>query len=116
MGKIILEGIEVMARIGLLEEEQFAPQDLRVSMEVSYDFENIRESDDIETGIDYCDLIEEVRSFSSSYDGKTLERFAHLLAGELKQRFPIVHLKLSVDKPRYTKKLGLREIRVEVER
>ena len=28
MGKIKLEGIEVMARIGLLEEELFAPQDL----------------------------------------------------------------------------------------
>ena len=28
MGKIQLVGIEVMARIGLLEEEQYAPQDL----------------------------------------------------------------------------------------
>ena len=47
MGKIILEGIEVMARIGLLEEEQYAPQDLRVSLELTYDFETIRESDEI---------------------------------------------------------------------
>ena len=27
MGKILLEGIEVMVRIGLLEEELYAPQD-----------------------------------------------------------------------------------------
>lgn len=116
MGKIILEGIEVMARIGLLEEEQYAPQDLRVSLEITYDFETIRESDEISSGVDYRELISSVRTFCSSYDGKTLERFAHLLAIRLKNDFPIHHVKLSVDKPRYTKKLGLLEIRVEVER
>ena len=116
MGKIILEGIEVIARIGLLEEEQYAPQDLRVSLEITYDFETIRESDEISSGVDYRELISSVRTFCSSYDGKTLERFAHLLAIRLKNDFPIHHVKLSVDKPRYTKKLGLREIRVEVER
>lgn len=115
MGKIILNEIEVMARIGLLEEEQYAPQDLRVSLELSYNFENIRETDDISLGIDYCDVVKAVREFCASYDGKTLERFAHLLSLELKHAFSLDHLKLTVDKPRYTKKLGLREIRVEVE-
>ena len=43
-------------------------------------------------------------------------QFAHLLATEIKQSYPVDKVKLSVDKPRYTKKLGLREIRVEVER
>ena len=51
MGKIKLEGIEVMARIGLLEEELFAPQDLRVTVELTYDFETIRETDEITDGI-----------------------------------------------------------------
>ena len=59
-----------MARIGLLEEEQSAPQNLRVSLEVSYDFEKIQESDEMADGIDYSDLIESVRAFCSSYDGK----------------------------------------------
>ena len=43
MGKIQLVGIEVMARIGLLEEEQYAPQDLLVSLDLSYDFKSIKE-------------------------------------------------------------------------
>ena len=116
MGKIKLEGIEVMVRIGLLEEELFAPQDLRISVELAYDFETIRESDEVTDGIDYRSVIEKVREFCAKYDGKTLERFAHLLAIRLKNDFPIHHVKLSVDKPRYTKKLGLREICVEVER
>lgn len=116
MGKIKLEGIEVMVRIGLLEEEQFAPQDLSVSLELSYDFSTIRKSDEITDGIDYREIVGCVRQFSNVYDGKTLERFAHLLAIELKEKFSFSKVRLSVDKPRYVKKLGLREIRVEVER
>ncbi len=116
MGKIKLEGIEVMVRIGLLEEEQFAPQDLYVSLELSYDFSTIRESDEITDGIDYREIVEFVREFSNAYDGKTLERFAHLLAVELKEKFDFSKVRLSVDKPRYVKKLGLRQITVEVER
>ena len=57
MGKIQLIGIEVMARIGLLEEEQYAPQDLLVSLDLSYDFGEIKETDEITHGIDYRDLI-----------------------------------------------------------
>ena len=116
MGKIKLEGIEVMVRIGLLEEELFAPQDLRISVELAYDFETIRESDEITDGIDYRSVIEKVRGFCAKYDGKTLERFAHLLATALKDAFQVQSVRLIVDKPRYTKKLGLAEIRVEVER
>jgi len=116
MGKIQLVGIEVMARIGLLEEEQYAPQDLLVSLDLSYDFGDIKESDEITEGIDYRDLISQIRDFSTSYDGKTLEKFAHLLATRIKETYPVDKVRLSVDKPRYTKKLGLKEIRVEVER
>ena len=69
MGKIKLEGIEVMVRIGLLEEEQFAPQDLSVSLELSYDFSTIRKSDEITDGIDYREIVGCVRQFSNVYDG-----------------------------------------------
>jgi dihydroneopterin aldolase len=41
MGKIVLEDIEVMVRIGLLEEELYAPQDLTVSVELEHSFAQI---------------------------------------------------------------------------
>ena len=41
MGMIVLEDIEVMARIGLLEEELYAPQDLTVSVEIEHSFDRI---------------------------------------------------------------------------
>ena len=115
MGKILLEGIEVMVRIGLLEEELYAPQDLLVSVEVDYDFSIIADTDDIERGVDYREIVNHIRKFSQSYDGKTLERFAHLLAREIKSRFSAKRVRLIADKPRYVKKLGLHHIRVEVE-
>ena len=115
MGKIRLEGIEVMVRIGLLEEELYAPQDLQVSMEVEYDFSLIAESDEISRGIDYRDIVSCIREFSKEYDGKTLERYADLLANNVKSKFNANRVRLIVDKPRYTKKLGLKQISVEVE-
>ena len=38
MGKITLDGIEVVAKIGLLDEEQKAPQDLYVTLSLECDF------------------------------------------------------------------------------
>ena len=115
MGRIHLEGIEVMARIGLLEEEQHAPQDLYVTVDLTYDFSKVRETDELANGIDYREIIACVKNFASDYNGKMLERFAHLMARKLKDSFPLEKLNLSVEKPRYTKKLGLREISVSVE-
>ena len=111
-----MEGIEVVAKIGLLEEEQLAPQDLYVTLDLEYGFAKVIESDDLAEGIDYRDVIACVKKFASAYDGKMLERFAHLMAEKLKAEFPVEKVRLAVDKPRYTRKLGLREIRVQVER
>lgn len=115
MGKILLEGIEVMVRIGLLEEELYAPQDLLVSLIIENDFSKIAETDEVEDGIDYRDVVDHVRTFSQAYDGKTLERYAALLAEDIKSHFGAKRIHLFVDKPRYVKKLGLRQIRVEFE-
>jgi dihydroneopterin aldolase len=115
MGKILLEGIEVMVRIGLLEEELYAPQDLLLSIEIEHDFNEIAETDEVENGTDYRDIVDHARRFCQSYDGKTLERFATELARDMKSKFSAQRVCLGVDKPRYVKKLGLRQIRVKVE-
>lgn len=116
MGKITLDGIEVVAKIGLLEEEQKAPQDLLVTLSLKSDFDSVAASDDLSEGVDYRSVIDTVKKFALGYEGKTLERFAEQLADQLMEGFPIQRLRLAVDKPRYTRRLGLREIRVEVER
>ena len=116
MGIITLDGIEVMARIGLLEEEQKAPQDLYVTLSMECGFEAVVANDDLSEGVDYREVIEKVKAFALAYEGKTLERFAEQLADHLMDAFAVDGVRLAVDKPRYTRRLGLREIRVEVER
>jgi len=115
MGMIVLEDIEVMARIGLLEEELYAPQDLTVSVEIEHSFDRISETDDLADGIDYREVIEFIREFCGAYDGKTIERLAHLLCKSIKEKFPSGRVHLVLNKPRYVNKLGLSAIRVEVE-
>jgi|TARA_B000000441_G_C21675546_1_gene310052 dihydroneopterin aldolase len=115
MGMIVLEDIEVMARIGLLEEELYAPQDLTVSVEIEHSFDRISETDDLADGIDYREVIEFIREFCGSYDGKTIERLADLLCKSIKEKFPSGRVHLVLNKPRYVNKLGLSAIRVEVE-
>lgn len=104
-----------MARIGLLEEELLAPQDLLVTVVLEYDFEKVCKSDELSDGIDYREVIAFVKKFATAYDGKMLERFAQVLAESLKGAFPVSKVGVNVEKPRYTGKLGLREIRVKVE-
>jgi len=115
MGMIVLEDIEVMARIGLLEEELYAPQDLTVSVEIEHSFDRISETDDLADGIDYREVIEFIREFCGAYDGKTIERLADLLCKSIKENFPSERVHLALNKPRYVNKLGLSAIRVEVE-
>jgi dihydroneopterin aldolase len=115
MGKIVLKDIEVMVRIGLLEEELYAPQDLTVSVELEHSFAQVSESDDLADGIDYREVIGHIREYCEKYDGKTIERLADHLAKGLKGKFPIDHVRLVINKPRYVNKLGLAAIQVEVE-
>jgi dihydroneopterin aldolase len=115
MGMIVLEDIEVMARIGLLEDELHAPQDLNLSVEIEHSFDRISETDDLADGIDYREVIEHVRAYCSAYDGKTIERLADLLCKSIKEKFPSERVHLVLNKPRYVNMLGLSAIRVEVE-
>ena len=115
MGKIVLEDIEVMVRIGLLEEELYAPQDLTVTVEIEHSFAQVSQSDDLADGIDYRDVIEHIRNYCGNYDGKTIERLADQLSKGLKEKFPADSVRLIINKPRYVNKLGLSAIRVEVE-
>ncbi|MDB3958088.1 dihydroneopterin aldolase [Opitutales bacterium] len=115
MGKIVLEDIEVMVRIGLLEEELYSPQDLTITVEIEHSFAQVSQSDDLADGIDYRDVIEHIRNYCGNYDGKTIERLADQLSKGLKEKFPADSVRLIINKPRYVNKLGLSAIRVEVE-
>jgi len=114
---LVLKGIQVETLIGLLAEERKARQALTVGVEMTLNFAPAIERDQLETVVNYADVVERVRAFATERTDNTLERFAHYLALDLRKRFPqIEKVAVHVAKPRYTGPLGLDSIEVHVER
>ncbi len=114
---LVLKGIQVETLIGLLAEERKARQSLAIDLVLTLDFTPAIERDQLDTVINYVDVVHRVRNFAAHRSDNTLERFAHFLALDLRQAFPkILKTVVSVAKPRYTGPLGLDSIEVHVER
>ena len=61
MDKICLSGITCLARIGVLQEEREAPQEILVDLVIHADLEVAAQTDDFEKTIDYQDLVDLVQ-------------------------------------------------------
>ena len=116
MDKLILDEIEVDARIGFLPEEKGIRQKLLLSLVLWCDFSTLEKTDAQEDCIDYFDVIKSSRAFSHDFDGNSLEYYANALAQFIRQKFAVNKVALTVSKPRYANRLGLKEIKVYVER
>tara|TARA_B100001123_G_C15109141_1_gene946748 strand:- start:562 stop:912 length:351 start_codon:yes stop_codon:yes gene_type:complete len=116
MDKLVLEGIEARTIIGIHEEEKLAEQGILVSIVLHSQFESVIESDKLDDGIDYVDVVEAIRAFCKQHRGNTLEFLAHSLALHLKDAFSAERIELTIEKPRYAGKLAMDAIRFHVER
>jgi dihydroneopterin aldolase len=115
--KLVLKGIQVETLIGLLAEERKARQSLVVDLVLALDFAPAIARDQLETVVNYADVVQHIRHFASKRADNTLERFAHFLALDLRQAFPLIQkATVRVAKPRYAGPLGLDSIEVHVER
>jgi dihydroneopterin aldolase len=94
--RIELEGITIRGFHGVLEEEQREGQLFRfdVVVEVGEPAE-----DDIDAAVDYRDLAACVREVSDGNRFQLLETLAAAVADELKRRFPVERVTVSVGKP-----------------
>lgn len=109
---LVLESVLLEATLGFLKEED-EPQELYASLEMSLDGYTIAKTDEIEDGLDYTKVIEEMRSFSDKFDGFSLEKFTADLADHLEKTFAVKKLRLMVNKPRYAEALQVQGIAIE---
>jgi dihydropteroate synthase len=114
--QLILENIETRTHIGIHAEEKITEQGIRISINMKGDFSKVIQEDDLTMGVDYVDIIQEVRKFCAAHRGNTLEHLADVLARHLKLTFRADAIELTLDKPRYTGKLELSAIRFHVRR
>ncbi len=116
MDKLILKGIQARTVIGIHAEEKLAEQGVTVSLVLHANFSDVIETDGLEAGTDYVDVVEFVRSFCRQHRGNTLEKLADELARRIKEKFGAAKVELTVDKPRYTGKLEMEAIQFHVQR
>jgi dihydroneopterin aldolase len=94
--RIDVAGIELRGFHGVLDDERREGQRFRfdVSVEVGEPA-----ADDIDAAVDYRDLVACVREVSDGTHFQLLETLAAAVADELKRRFPVEHVRVSVGKP-----------------
>ncbi len=99
---IELQGLELFAFHGVLDQEREHGQRFLVDLELEVDeavAARAAGSDRIEDAVDYRDVLETVREISEGRAFRLLEAFASALAEELLERFPLTRARVRVRKP-----------------
>jgi dihydroneopterin aldolase len=94
--RIDVAGIELSGFHGVLDDERRQGQRFRfdVSVEVAEPA-----TDDIDAAVDYRDLVACVREVSDGTHFQLLETLAAAVADEVKRRFPVERVRVTVGKP-----------------
>jgi len=96
--EIRIEELELMARVGVPEEERAQPQRLTVSitLQALHPFRDL--GDDLARTIDYAAVCEEVRRFVAGRQDKLIETLAHEMAEHLLRHFGLAGIELELRK------------------
>jgi len=112
--KIFLRGLEVETIIGIHAWEQRAPRPLILDLEMGTDIREAASSDQVRDAIDYAAVSAAVVKFVSETQVGLLETLAERLARQLFQQFPILSLRLAINKPGAVP--GVKAMGVEIDR
>ena len=96
--EIRIEGLELMARVGVPEEERVQPQRLTVSLTLQPRKSFGELDNDLGQTVDYAVICEELKRFVSSRQDKLIETLAHEMAEHLLATFEIARAELEVRK------------------
>lgn len=96
--QILIEELELKARIGVPEKERAAPQQLTVSLvlEPRHGFRDL--ADELARTVDYAAVCAELQRFVSSRQDKLLETLAHEMAEHLLAKFGLRRVELELRK------------------
>jgi dihydroneopterin aldolase len=91
--------LQVMAHIGVPDEERRVPQRLLISMELSLDsFAHAVKTDNVGWTVHYGDVVERVKQVVAKRDRKLLETLAEDIAFEVLKGFQIRKITLEIQK------------------
>jgi len=96
--EIRIEELELMAQVGVPDEERAHPQRLVVSLSLQPRRPFAELGDDLARTVDYAAVCAEVRHFVSGRCDKLIETLAHDLAAYLLGNFALARVELEVRK------------------
>lgn len=114
MDKIFLRGLEVETIIGIHAWEQRAPRPLILDLEMGTDIREAASSDRVRDALDYAAVHAAVVKFVSETHVGLLETLAERLSRQLFQQFPLLSLRLVINKPGAVP--GVKAMGVEIDR
>lgn len=95
---IVVEQLELAARVGVPEEERQQPQRLTVSIVMSPRNRFCDLEDDLSRAVDYSAVAEHVKQFVGRRSDKLIETLADALAADLLSRFAIRRVRVELRK------------------
>ncbi len=98
--RIFIEGLSVYAQIGVYDWEQQIKQQLVFDIEMAWDCRAAAETDDVALCLNYAEVSEFVIDYVQSKSFLLIERVAYEVAAQLRQRFGIPWLRLTLHKPK----------------
>jgi dihydroneopterin aldolase len=100
MDKIHIEGLEVLALIGVYGWEREHQQRLIVDVELSADLSMAAQTDDVDNTLNYAEIAQGINEFAAKSQYKLIEALASHMVDWLLQSFPkLKRVRLKLSKP-----------------
>ena len=100
MDKIHIEGLEVLALIGVYDWERKYQQRLIVDVELTADLSLAAQTDDVGNTLNYAEIAQGISEFAAKSQFKLIEALASHMVDWLLQSFPkLISVRLKLSKP-----------------
>lgn len=114
--RIVLRGLEVMARHGVLDVEKTTPQRFLIDLELVVDLRSAGVSDDLAHTIDYAGLAEAVAARVQGESWNLIERVAQRVADLVLEQRWVGEVSVTVHKPEAPISLDFADVSVTITR
>ena len=117
MDQIIIKGLEVVAKHGVLKEEQEKAQPFIVNATLHIDTSKAGRSDELSDSVDYGKICESIKEFMTQYRMNLLETIANRLARKLLMSYPEIEaVTLEIEKPQAPIPMKFDNVSVKIHR
>lgn len=99
MDKIHIEGLQLLATIGVYDWERQAPQKLILDLVLSTPLSDAALSDDLTDTVDYAKVSQDMETIAESCQPKLLEFLAGKMCQHILDNFPVQSVDLKLSKP-----------------